>query len=105
MIPLRQKMIEAMQVRGFSVRTHCSYLSAVTDLARYYHRSPDQLSGDELQAFFGYLAKERELSGASCRLYLNAIRFFYLHVLGRDSFGVTLVGPKRATHSGVADAR
>lgn len=96
MTPLRQKMIDAMQVRGFSVRTHCSYLSAVTDLARYYHRSPDQLSGDELQAFFVYLAKERELSGASCRLYLNAIRFFYLHVLGHDSFGITLVVPKRA---------
>jgi integrase/recombinase XerD len=96
MTPLRQKMIDAMQVRGFSVRTHRSYLSAVADLARYYHRSPDQLSSDELQAFFVYLAKERGLSGASCRLYLNAIRFFYLHVLGRDSFGVTRVVPKRA---------
>ena len=96
MTPLRQKMIDAMQVRGFSVRTHRSYRSAVADLARYYHRSPDQLSGDELQAFFVYLAKERGLSGASCRLSLNAIRFFYLHVLGRDSFGATLVVPKRA---------
>src|SRR5919108_2868164 len=96
MTPLRQKMIDAMQVRGFSVRTHCSYRSAVTDLARYYHRSPDQLSGEELQVFLVYLAKERELSGASCRLYLNAIRFFYLHVLGCDSFGITLVVPKRA---------
>jgi integrase len=96
MTPLRQKMIDAMQVRGFSVRTHCSYLSAVTDLARYYHRSPDQLSGEELQAFFVYLAKERELSGASCRLYLNAIRFFYLHVLRSDSFSVSLVVPERA---------
>jgi integrase/recombinase XerD len=57
MTPLRQKMIDAMQVRGFSVRTHRSYLSAVADLARYYRRSPDQVSGEELQAFFVYLAK------------------------------------------------
>lgn len=96
MTPLRQKMIDAMQVRGFSVRTHHSYLDAVARLARYYHRSPDQLSGEELQAFFLHLAKERGLSGASCRLYLNAIRFFYFHVLGRDSFDVTLAVPKRA---------
>ena len=41
MTPLRAKMIKAMQVRGFSVRTHESYLAAVTDLARYVHRSPD----------------------------------------------------------------
>ncbi|MGH9196844.1 MAG: hypothetical protein ACRD1T_14010 [Acidimicrobiia bacterium] len=28
MTPLRAKMIKAMQVRGFSVRTHESYLAA-----------------------------------------------------------------------------
>lgn len=43
MTPLRAKMIKGMRVRGFSVRTHESYLYAVTDLARYYHRAPGQL--------------------------------------------------------------
>ena len=95
MTPLRQKMIDAMQVRGMSPRTHRSYLSAVRDLAKYYRRSPDQLSGEELQAFFLYLVKERNLSPATCRLSLNALRFFYLEVLGRDSFGVKLQVPKR----------
>ena len=33
MTPLRQAMIKAMQMRGFSERTHQSYLAAVTDLA------------------------------------------------------------------------
>ncbi len=75
MTPLRRKMIDAMQLRGFSVRTHRSYLEAVIKLAEYYHRSPDQLTGEELQGFFLYLAKDRGLSGATCRLYLNAIRF------------------------------
>jgi len=93
---LRQKMMDAMQVRGFSVRTHQSYLSAVRDLASYYHRSPDQLNVDELQAYFLYLVKERGLSGASCRLYLNGIRFLYLQVLGWDAFKVELHVPKAA---------
>lgn len=96
MTPLRQKMMDAMQVRGFSVRTHQSYLMAVKELARYYHRSPDQLSVDELQAYFLYLVKERGLSGASCRLYLNGIRFLYLQVLGWDRFEVQLHAPKAA---------
>ena len=95
MTSLRQKMIDAMLMRGFSIRTHRSYLEAVSRLARHYRRSPDQLSGEELQAYFLYLAKERNLSAASCRLYLNAIRFFYLYVLKRDSFSITLVVPKR----------
>ena len=86
MTALRQKMIDAMQVRGFSVRTHESYLAAVSDLARYYHRPPDQLNVDELQAYFLYLVKERGLSGASCRLYLNGIRFLYVQVLNWQGF-------------------
>lgn len=95
MTPLRQQMIEAMQQRGFSERTHESYLYAVKELARYYRRPPSQLGFDELQAFFKYLAIERGLSPASCRLYLNGIRFLYLHVLHWKEFDVPLVVPKR----------
>lgn len=96
MTPLRQKMMDAMQVRGFSVRTHESYLAAVRDLARYYQRPPDQLNVDELQSYFLYLVKERGLSGASCRLYLNGIRFLYLQVLNWSSLDIQLQVPKAA---------
>ncbi len=95
MTPLRQQMIKAMRQRGFSARTHQSYLAAVKDLARYHRRSPDQLTARDLQAFFDYLAQERELSAATCRLYLNGIRFLYMQVLKRPSFDVQLVVPKR----------
>jgi integrase len=95
MSELRQQMIDAMRQRGFSVRTHQSYLAAISDLSRYYRRSPARLSIDELEAYFKYLAVERELSGASCRLYLNAVRFLYLQVLKWPSFDVPLVIPKR----------
>ncbi len=64
MTPLRQQMIEAMQVRGFSPRTHESYLRAVTDLARYYHRPPDQIGLAEIERYFAYLVTERHLDDA-----------------------------------------
>ena len=96
MTPLRQQMIDAMRQRGFSVRTHKTYLAAVSDLARHYQRSPALLDVGELQAYFNYLAQERDLSGASCRLYLNAVRFLYLQVLKWPSFDVSFVVPKRA---------
>ena len=96
MTPLRAKMIKAMQVRGFSVRTHESYLYAVTGLARYYRRAPDQLGIDDIRRYFEYLATERSLSGATCRLFLNGIRFLYLQVLGWSSFDVDIPIPKKA---------
>ena len=95
MTALRQQMIGAMRQRGFSVRTHKSYLSAVGDLAGYYRRPPDKLNSEELQRFFNHLAQERNLSAASCRVYLNGIRFLYVQVLKRPSFEVQLIVPKR----------
>jgi integrase/recombinase XerD len=96
MTPLRAQMIKAMQVRGFSIRTHASYLAAVTDLARYFHRAPDQLGLDDLRRYFEYLATERGLSGATCRLCLHGIRFLYLQVLGWPTFDVEIPMPKQA---------
>lgn len=95
MTPLRQQMIEAMQQRGFSERTHESYLRAVRELARYYGRSPSQLGSAEIQTFFKHLAVERRLSSSSCRVYLHGIRFLYLNVLHRDEFETPVAVPKR----------
>lgn len=95
MTPLRQQMIAAMRQRGFAVRTHQTYLGAVEALAKHFNRSPDQLSLIELQQYFDFLVQSRNLSGASCRIYLNGIRFLYLHVLEWPSFDVKLVIPKK----------
>ena len=94
MTQLRQAMIDAMLVRGFAVNTHESYLRAVEGLAKYYHRSPEQLNTGEIQDYFLYLVKERHLAPASCRLSLNGIRFFYQEVLHRK-FEAKIQVPKR----------
>lgn len=96
MTPLRAKMIKAMPVRGFSIRTHDSYLTAVTDLARYFPRSPDQLGIDDIRCYFEYLATERSLSGASCRLFLQGIRCLYRQVPDWPDFDVAIPIPKKA---------
>jgi len=88
-------MIDAMQQRGFSPRTHQSYLAAVRGLAAYFHKPPDQLQQAQIQAYFVYLVKARHLSAASCRLYLNGIRFLYLQVLKWPEFEVPIQIPKR----------
>ncbi|MES9900690.1 MAG: site-specific integrase [Sedimenticola sp.] len=95
MTPLRNKMIEAMTVRGFSPRTHESYLRAVRGLAKYYHRSPDTLTPKQIQRYFTYLAVERGLAWSSCRLAFHGIRFLFLQVLQRSRFDMEITTPKR----------
>lgn len=95
MTPLRQKMIDAMLVRGFAVRTQQSYLDAVTQLSRYFHCSPELLTHDQLQGYFLHLVKERQLAPASCRLSFHGIRFLYLRVLGWPEVDLEVALPKR----------
>ena len=96
MTVLRQQMISAMRQRGFSMRTHQSYLGAVQGLARYFHLPPDQLGPDQIQDYFVYLVQEKGLSNASCRLYLHGLRFLYLQVLHWSQFDIPIQFPKRS---------
>ena len=95
MSELRKAMIDQMLLKGFSECTKKSYLDAVSLLARHYHLPPDKLSRSDIQNWFLYLIKDRQLSPATCRLYLNAVRFFYLQVLHWSVFQLDLVIPKR----------
>ncbi len=69
MTPLRCQMIEDLAVRGLAENTHRAYLHAVTQLAQYYNRRPDQLSIREVQRFLVHLHEERGLAWSSCNLY------------------------------------
>jgi len=96
MTALRQQMIDAMQQRGFAVRTHQTYLACVSGLAKYFHKPPNQLKTEDIQAYFVYLVQQRGLCGASCRLHLNGIRFLYLQVLNWKQFDIPIQFPKKA---------
>ena len=54
MSTLYKRMIENMQLRGFSPRTQESYTRAVRKLAEHYHKSPDLITDEELREYFLY---------------------------------------------------
>jgi integrase/recombinase XerD len=84
MTPLRAKYIRDLAIRGRAVRTQESYTSYVADLARYYGRSPDRISYDEVANWLHYLIRERKLSSSSVNIAVNAVRFLYHVTLQRN---------------------
>ena len=82
MKPLRRKMLNDLIVRNLAENTQKSYLQAVTGLAVYYHRSPDQLSAQEIQDYLLYLSQKRNLTWASCNTIRHGLRFLYQVTLG-----------------------
>ncbi|HSG41660.1 MAG TPA: site-specific integrase [Anaerolineales bacterium] len=84
MTVLRQKMIEDMQLRGFALRTQEAYLLAVRQLARYYNKSPDLVTEEELRQYFLYLKNVKHAARNTCTIALCGIKFFFQHTLGRE---------------------
>jgi integrase/recombinase XerD len=82
MTPLRQRMLDALVLRGMAARTQEAYIGAVAGLARHYRRSPDTLSAEEVQHYLLHLLRERQLSRSSVNQAGCAFRFLYASVLG-----------------------
>jgi integrase len=91
MTELRRRMMEDLQLAGYAASTQESYLDAVRGLAKYYMRSPDLLSEDDVRGFFLHLLKERKAARSTFVIYLSGIKFFFEKTLQRSwsVFGIT----------------
>jgi len=83
MTELRQRMHDAMVLRGFALRTQESYLAAVAALAKHYWRSPDLLTPAEVQDWLLHLIVQRKLAYSSVNQMNSACRFLFEKVLKR----------------------
>jgi site-specific recombinase XerD len=90
-------MIEEMKLRNFSTATQESYVYAVSRLARYHNKSPDQLSKEDIRAFLVHLTIERKLSPNSLTGYCSGLRFFYNETLGWDETKLFIAPRKKSS--------
>ena len=95
MTPLRQRMVEDMQLRGLSKKTQESYVRAVRQLAEHYGKPPDRISEEELRQYFLYLRNDKHASSSAFTIALCGIKFFYQQTLRREWTTFDLVRPAR----------
>ena len=95
MSAIRQRMIEDMQLHGYSAKTQTAYLGAVRGLAGHYHRTPEEITQDELRSYFLYLVKERGVARSTLTIHLSGIKFFFEKTLKREWLIFNLVRPKK----------
>ena len=82
-----------MKFRRFSPKTIKSYVYAVEDLAKYYNRSPDRISEEEVHGYLLYLQEERKLTWGSCNAMAGGLNFFYKTTLREKNIKFRI--PKR----------
>ena len=93
MTALRERMIEDLGLHGLSIQTQKLYVAAMRKLAEYYHKSPDQITEEELRQYFLHLSNVRRVSASTLTVALYGIRFFYEHTLHKEWKILDLVHP------------
>lgn len=94
MTPLRHRMIEDLQLRGYSDRTVEAYTRAVAQLALFYHAAPDTLTEEQVRQYLVQLTTVQQVARGTHTIALCGIRFFYQHTLGRQWPVLEIARPK-----------
>lgn len=76
MTQIIQRFSEDLQLHGMSKRTQEAYLRAVRKLAEHYHKSPDQITNEEIRQYFLYLKNVKKHARNTTTIALCGIKFF-----------------------------
>ena len=75
MTPLRQRMLEDMQIRNLAPATQRAYVEHVSRFARHFGRSPAGLGPEEIRTYQVYLTNEKHLAPSTIIIAVAALRF------------------------------
>ena len=95
MTPLRQRLIEDLQLRGLSERTQERYGRAVRPLAEHDHKTPERITEEALRDYFLSLKNVKHSSRSASTIALCGIKFCSGHTLKRAWTTLTFVRPPR----------
>ena len=96
MTSLRQRMTEDMQVRNLAQNTQACYVQQVSQFARHFDKSPEQLGPEDIRTYQVYLTNERKLAPCSILIAVAALRFLYKVSLNKDwSLEDAIPAPKK----------
>jgi integrase/recombinase XerD len=95
MTPLRNRMIEDLQLRGYSNSTQTLYVDAVRQLCEHYDKSPGKITEEELRDYFLYGKNVKKWSRSTSTVALCGIKFFYENTIKRPWPTLLFIRPGR----------
>ena len=95
MSELRNKMIQQMQLKGYSKNTIATYIECLVSLSKHFKTSPDLLSVDQIREYIQYKLTEAKLSKLWMNQTISALKIFFCEVLKRDWDGIDIPRPRR----------
>lgn len=81
---LAERFERDLTIRGYSDLTREIYLGHVRNFARFFKRSPDELTVEHIQQYQYYLLRTKKIARSYFNVISAALRFFYLVTLDKD---------------------
>jgi integrase/recombinase XerD len=81
--PLRQRMLDELQRRNYTVDTIRGYIRAVKDFAEHFGKSPELMGAEEVRQFQLHMMRDKKLALGTVALRMGALRFLYRKTLHR----------------------
>ena len=95
MTPLRQRMFEDLQLRGYSESTQTLYVNSVRQLCEHYGKAPGRITEEDLRQYFLYGKNEKKWSRSTSTVALCGIKFFFENTLKRPWPTLLFIRPGR----------
>lgn len=83
MTVLKQRMLDDLRIRNYAPSTVDCYLRSVTEFAKHFKRSPENLGPEEIREWQLYLLKEKRVKLSTYIQAVCGLRFFYRNTLNR----------------------
>ncbi len=83
MKPLSHRMIEDLQLRGYSDSTQELYVTAVRKLCEHFGKTPGKITEEDLRDYFLYGKNVKKWSRSTSTVALCGIKFFYENTIKR----------------------
>jgi site-specific recombinase XerD len=88
--PLRQRLIDDMNMRRFSPATQHSYIRDVGRFATFLGRSPDTATADDVRRF-QIEQRDAGVPAPTMNSIVSALRFFFTHTIDRPDLARKLI--------------
>lgn len=92
---LREKMIQQMQLKGYSKSTIETYIDCINSLAKYYNTPPDILTIEQIRDYFQYCLTEKKLSKSWMNQMVSALKILFRDVLKQEWDKIDIPRPRR----------
>jgi site-specific recombinase XerD len=95
MTPLRQRMLDELQLRNLSACTIRAYVGAVERFSEYFRKSPEKMGPEQVREYLLHLIRDKEARPNTVMVNRSGLRFLYVCTLKQSWFEESIPEPKR----------